>query len=47
MRERENNGLRIGVRLDQPVGMSLSDEHRALVRGMPNGRDQTSRRVQA
>ncbi|WP_164517337.1 hypothetical protein [Tabrizicola piscis] len=47
MREPENNEAKNGVTLDERVGMSLPDEHDAIVRAMPDCWDQTYRRMQA
>lgn len=47
MKEPENNGPKTGVCLDEPARMSLPNDHPANRRGMPDGRDQTCRRMQA
>lgn len=46
MKEPENHGPRIGVRLDERVRMLLPGDHPANRRGLPDCRDQTCRRVQ-
>jgi hypothetical protein len=47
MTEPENNEGKNDVRLDERVGMSLPDDHAAIVLAMPGCWDQTYRGAQA
>lgn len=47
MKEPENKGPSIGVRLDERVRLPLLDQHSANRHGLPDCRVQICRRVQA